>query len=271
MPTAALIRSTTMSKINTWKKFAGKVRKNSPDLLTQLASFNDAVLVTGCQRSGTTALTSVISTSEGMVDYSIGGYDELTAALILSGELKISPEGRFCFQTTYLNERYTDYYKHINDRYKIIWIIRNPFSVVYSMLHGWGRGSFAFNELFNACGYPLLTEKEKINFKRFGRLSINRARKASMSYIGKNQQLLDLEKKMGSDRILVIDYDELVRDKNRILNRIYGYINLPFDVSYAEKLHANSINKADRLTGKEVDTINNYCMPMYLQIKRLAQ
>ena len=257
-----------MRRIRTWKQFARNVRKDSPDLLCQLTLFHDAVLVTGCQRSGTTALASVISTSNGMLNHSVGEDDELTAALILSGELNVKHDGRYCFQTTYLNERYVDYYKHINDHYKIIWVIRNPFSVIYSMLHNWGN--FAFNELFISCGYPMLSDDDKKNYRYFGRLSISRVRRACMCYIGKCQQLLELDKKFGNEKILIVDYDDLVKEKDQFLTKIFKFINLPFEASYREKLHRKSVNKANRLTKKEVDTIEKYCVSVYRQVKNLT-
>ena len=91
--------------------------------------FGGAILVTGCQRSGTTILSRIITRSDGMVDYWFGRDDELDAALILSGHVWHSPVGRYCFQTTYLNECYEEYFQcDLNQ--KIIWMIRSPYSVI---------------------------------------------------------------------------------------------------------------------------------------------
>ena len=42
----------------------------------------------------------------------------------------MDPAGRFCFQTTYLNNHVFEYFEH--DHYQLIWVLRNPFSVVVS-------------------------------------------------------------------------------------------------------------------------------------------
>lgn len=135
--------------ITSWKGFARRVRSQGCQLLAHLDEFPNSVLVMACQRSGTTALARVITTSEGMTNYWFGRDDELDAALMLSGQIRYFSTRRHCFQTTYINECYREYLEHTNG-HKLIWVIRNPFSVIYSMLHNWGR--FAFNELFRACG-----------------------------------------------------------------------------------------------------------------------
>ena len=161
--------------INTWKRFARDVRAGKCKLLKELPKFDNSILVAGCQRSGTTALSRVITTSNGMVNYWFGKDDELDAALILSGNVHHVPRGRYCFQTTYLNECYIEYFDHLQ-KHRLIWIIRNPFSVIYSMMYNWG--SFAFNELFDACGAPLLGEEESRNYVRFGRIVVPRLRES---------------------------------------------------------------------------------------------
>ena len=118
--------------IQSWKRFHKEVRLKGCHLLRMLGKFKNPVLVAGCQRSGTTILSRVITQSDGMVNYPSRPDDELDAALILSGVEEHESRGRYCFQTTYLNECYTEYFRDEYD-YKLIWVLRNPFSVVYSM------------------------------------------------------------------------------------------------------------------------------------------
>jgi hypothetical protein len=47
-----------------------------------------------------------------MTQYYFGSDNELDAALILSGRVAHEPQGRYCFQTTYLNECYSEYFEH---------------------------------------------------------------------------------------------------------------------------------------------------------------
>ena len=140
---------TNTGDTQSWKRFHNEVRTNGCNLLDNLIEYPDSVLVSGCQRSGTTILARVITQSEGMVNDWRRSDDELDAALILSGKEKRKNVGRYCFQTTYLNECYGEYFNK-NYKFKLIWVLRNPLSVIYSMRYNWG--SLSFNELYDACG-----------------------------------------------------------------------------------------------------------------------
>ena len=174
------------SNIKTWQKFAKHVRSNGCNLLSRLDEFPNSVLVSGCQRSGGTMLAGIITHSEGMTDFAWSKDDELDGALILSGYADCVPEGRYCFQTTYLNECVTEYYRHTPD-FKLIWLLRNPYSVVYSLLHNWKR--FALNELFLGCGINLLPEDARRRYERYGLIAINRLTRACLSYNAKISQV----------------------------------------------------------------------------------
>ncbi len=256
-----------IAPIKSWKLFAREVRSGGCELLKELHKFDNSVLVAGCQRSGTTALSRLITSSDGMINYWFGKDDELDAALILSGQVDHKPHGRYCFQTTYLNECYTEYFDHVQD-YKLIWIIRNPFSVVYSMLNNWGR--FAFNELFDACGAALLTGKELRRYERFGQLAVSRVRRACLSYNGKVSQIFQLQDKLPGSAFIVVEYDELVEHRTYILPQIYDFIGLEYKSEYDKKLHGDSVNKAKRLSQKERQIIQNCCIPVYEQAKALS-
>lgn len=255
-----------MATINTWQSFGKKVRSQGCDLLKRLDEFPRSILVTGCQRSGTTAVTRMVTTSEGMENYWFGKDDELDAALILSGEVVHEPKGRYCFQTTYLNECYGEYFQHDQD-HRIIWVLRNPFSVVYSMLHNWGR--FAFNELFSACGASGLNAKEMKRYRMIGQLAISRIRRGCYSYNGKLSQLFELQERYKKNRLIVIDYDDLVLHKEKILPRLYELIELKYDDSYANKLHSRNIKKSNRLSARSQRTITELCLPAYEKAKKL--
>lgn len=251
--------------IRTWKQFARKIRSNGCNLLRNLDNFPDSILVTGCQRSGTTMLARIIFQSEDMVNYWVGRDDELDAALILSGQTDHPLQGgRYCFQTTYINECYEEYFKH-EERFKVIWVLRNPFSVVYSMLHNWKR--FAFNELFDACGARLLETQEKERYDFFGQLAISKLRRACLAYNGKTVQVFDLVDRLGSERVFVIDYDHLVEDKERVLPAIYEFIDLPYRETYGQLISKSSLRKAQRLSRREKAAIELICTPIYERAK----
>ena len=256
-----------LCRIRTWKKFARKVRSpRGCNLLARLDEFPNSILVTGCQRSGTTILSRIITQSDGMVNYWFGKDDELAAALILSGYVDHTPRGRYCFQTTYLNECYHEYVEH-KMGHKIIWVLRNPFSVVRSILFNWRR--FALNELFRGCGTYLLSDKEKRRYNSLGVWGISKLRRACLSFNGKVSQVFELNDRIGKYGMLVVDYDDLVEQKQRILPLIYRFIDLPYRDEYCHKIHSKSINKASRLSKHEYALIKELCSPVYDRARTL--
>jgi hypothetical protein len=59
-------------KITTWHQFEQTVRARGCNLLRRLGNFPRSILVAGCQRSGTTMLSRIITQSEGMTNYWFG-------------------------------------------------------------------------------------------------------------------------------------------------------------------------------------------------------
>ncbi len=121
-------------KIKKWQHFAKYFRQNQANLIDNLPDYKDPILVSGCQRSGTTIIANVILNHTEVLDYRRGGDSELEGALILSGHTKFEAGKRVCFQTTYLNERVQEYFKY-KGLFKLVFVIRNPYSVVYSMCY----------------------------------------------------------------------------------------------------------------------------------------
>jgi len=249
----------TGKDIKSWKSFSRDVRGTQECLLGRLDEFPDSVLVTGCQRSGGTMLSHLITNSAGMVNYWSGGDDELDAALLLSGQTPHEPRGRYCFQTTYLNERLSEYFEH--PAHYIIWLLRNPHSVVYSMVYNWKR--FALNELFLQCGYVEMDYRDRVRFQRFGILGVPPLRRAAYSYNGKVSQVFKLREGYAKDRLIVLDYDNLIRAKERLLPILYERIHLAYDSGYAESISEYSLNKKDCLRDREKELIDTVCMPIY--------
>lgn len=247
-------------KIKTWKLFAKKVRSRGCRLLKCLDHFPDSILVSGCQRSGTTIISRVITHSDGMVNYWFGKDDELDAALILSGEVGQPPKGRYCFQTTYLNECYREYFDH-HCGFRLIWVLRNPYSVVYSLLYNWRR--WTLNELFDSCAAHLLDAQMAKRYQRFGSISIPRVLKACLAYNGKVSQLFAIMDNLGKDSMMAVDYDNLVMDRDRQLMKIYSFIELPYQKRYGEMIHQKSTKKKNLLSKKEHNIVRSLCIPIY--------
>jgi len=251
--------------INSWARFEKIIRASEGELLAKLDNFHDAILVAGCQRSGTTALSRLITASDGMVNFAFGKDDELDAALILSGYINHPNIGRYCFQTTYLNDSYPEYFSHSG--YKLIWVIRQPLSVVYSMLYNWKRA--ALNRLFNRCGSLLLDERKKKQYEKFGVLAVTRLTRSCLSYNAKVEQIIEINKRLDRDQLMVIDYDQLVQKKDRMLPEIYNFIGLPYKEEYAGKIHSKSIGKSKQFPARKANFIEEICMPRYREAKKL--
>lgn len=249
-----------------WEKFHRKYRMSNSRLLKKIDHYPDVIMVGGCQRSGTTVLARVISESENMVSHQINRDDELDGARILAGDMASAVTGRHCFQTTYLNENYHEYL-HIKVNYRLIWVLRNPYSVVYSMHYNWGR--FSFNELFDACGYTELPDQLRTKYDKYGKIAIPRYIRACYSYKGKVKQALLLYEKLGSDRMMVVDYDQLVQEKDTLLKHIYDFIDLDYKQEYGTKIHGKSISKSSLLSEKEKKAIDRICMPVYREVSEL--
>lgn len=254
------------NNISDWKSFARDVRGTQEYLFERLDNFPESVLVTGCQRSGGTMLARVITNSDGMVNYWFGKDDELDAALVLSGKVEIESHGRYCFQTTYLNERYPEYFEHPS--HYIIWSLRNPNSVVYSMVYNWKR--FALNELFIQCGFNQMNYQDRIRFQRFGLLGIPPIRRSVYAYNGKIAQVFKLAKCYPEERLTVVEYDNLVREKERLLPILYEGINLAYRPEYAEPISDRSLNKRSRLSKAESQLVEDVCMPVYEEALKLV-
>lgn len=253
--------------ITSWKDFARLVRSKGCRLLKQLDRFPNSILITGCQRSGTTILSRIITQSEGMVNYRCGKDDELDAALLLAGVNTTSQPGRYCFQTTYLNECYHEYYRFAGE-HRIVWVLRNPYSVVYSMLYNWRR--FAFEELFKNCGLPLCEERVKRRYKLFGKFGVSGPCRASHAYLGKTKQLIQLHSKIPARNLLVVEYDELVANREIILPLVYDFLDLPYQSVYASKLRTSSLDKKKFLKDREIRIIRQICEPVYNEASKLT-
>jgi hypothetical protein len=247
-------------KIKTWKQFASKVRSMGCHLLYRLDEFPGSILVTGCQRSGTTMLTRIINQSDLMVDYTFGKDDELDAALILSGKVKHAPIGRYCFQTTFLNECYLEYLDHDIDN-TIIWVIRNPFSVVYSLVFNWER--WALNELFHACGTKFLDNKMQLRLEKFGVIGVPKIIRGCLAYNGKLEQAFYLKKRLKRTRFFIVDYDALVTKKDAYLPMIFDYLKIPYNPQIATVIHQTSLDKRKKLSKKNNQIIESICSPVY--------
>lgn len=264
MAAAASIPASTVRwhgpKVGSWAAFTRIVKRPDRRLLSQLDRFERPILVAGCQRSGTTAITRLIAAADGMSDYRFGADDELDAALILAGQVSVPVEGRCCFQTTYLNDRYEEYFEH--DDFTLVWVLREPLSVVYSMLNNWRRS--ALERLYEACGKQAIGQLGGISRPgRPGLFGPSRLEKACACYVSKVSQTARLAQRLHPQRMIVLDYDELIPNRERVLPRLFEFLGLPYRQRYADALHSRSVNKGRRFAPERAARIEDACLPVY--------
>lgn len=246
--------------IRSWRRFAYCVRARQPKLLRELHRFPDAVLVTGCQRSGGTMLSRVITNSGHMTRFWSSRDEELDAALILSGWMPHRARGRYCFQTTYLNERWPEYLEQTVP-FRMVWSLRNPASVVYSMVYNWRR--FALNELFLHCGYAAMDHEDRVRFQRLGLWGIPPVRRAAYAYVGKVSQLFELERRLPPGALTVLEYDRLVQHRQQLLPTLFERLGLPPRAGDADAISERSLHKKDQLDTAERVTVERLCAPTF--------
>jgi hypothetical protein len=235
-------------------------------LLVRLEDFYHPVLVAGCQRSGTTAVARLLNRADGMVDYRFGKDDELDAALILSGGVEHQPQpGRYCFQTTYLNESYAEYFER-RGHYQLIWVVREPQAVVYSMVHNWKR--FALNELFDACGKDLLDDAVAARYRRWKGLSVGAFERACLSYNAKVSQLFHLARELSAEELMVVDYNDVVGRKEEIVPVLFRFAGLPYRPVLTDGLHSRSL-KTRQISVRQQALIDTWCSPVYERARAL--
>jgi len=244
--------------IRSWAAFHAIVKQPNRPLLAKLDEYSDAILVAGCQRSGTTALARLLKRADGMIDHAFGHDDELDGALLLAGYATRGTEGRHCFQTTYLNDRFREYFDHRD--FRLIWMLREPRSVVYSMLNNWKRG--ALNRLFDACGADVLAQADPAPSMSHTWLGPSRLAKACSSYVAKTAQTAELRERLG-DRISIVDYDELVARKQELLPELCEFVGLEYDARLGDALHARSVAKREQLGARDADYVDRFCSAVY--------
>ena len=136
------------------------------------------------------------------------------------------------------------------------------------MLYNWSE--YALKQLFESCGVPVLAGIDKSMYQLFGIAAISRVRMACWAYAGKVTQLSEIWKRTGPGRVIIVNYDDLIRDRERVLPAIYAAISLPYAEKYATRLSRRSLDKADRLSRKERLLIKEIAEPVYIEATDLA-
>ncbi len=249
-------------KVESWARFHRCV-KPGRKLLGELERYPDPLLVAGCQRSGTTAVARMLSKAEGVADHRFGVDDELDAALLLCGYAELPLEGRPCFQTTYLNDRVFEYFEHGN--FRLLWIVREPRAVVHSMLNNWSRA--ALRRLYNACGRESPTSGGALRAARA--LWQSSLDKACAAYSAKTAQTFELAGRLPENRLLVVEYNDMVLNKEASIPALLRFADLPYRSELLETIHTRSA-KREPWSGRQAERVDELCRPVYERACALA-
>jgi len=195
---------------------------------------------------------------------------ELDSAQLLSGHIPFPPISgeQICLQTTYLNECYEEYIQH-PDKFRLVWLVRNPNSVIYSMVYNWKR--FALNEVFEACGLPYLDAKSRGRYDRFGILGVAPIVRAACAYNGKASQALRLREALSTERMMMVEYENLVRNKPHLMKAIFTFCGLQPDDTAGGKIHTASLSKSKQLSTNETDMVLELCGEWYQRLVELCR
>jgi hypothetical protein len=237
--------------IGSWSDFYAIV--GDDPFLAKLDEYPGALLIAGCDWSATTAITRLFKRLPSFADSSWGHDDELDGALLLAGRRERRAVGRDCFQTTYLRDRYREYFAH--DDFKLVWIVREPRATVRSLLASRGRALPARNAL-GLCG------------KSAGGQGTSRLEKACAAYLASIRQTTELKERLG-ERVAVVDYDELAADRNRLLPALCRFAGVACDAHVLRHLHGKSVRKGS-LAGFEAAIVDQLALPAYRRARAAA-
>jgi hypothetical protein len=246
-----LVRRRGERGITSWADFYAALADRP--LLGKLDDFPDALLIAGCDGSATTAVTHMFQRLPCFTDSSWSHDDELDGALLLAGERPCPGGGRHCFQTTYMRERYREYFRH--ERFKLVWIIREPRAAVHSLLANRTRR------------LPPRTAVG-LSGKSIAGQGASRLEKACATYVASIRQTLELKERLG-ERVAVVDYDELAAHRNRLLPALCRFASVPFDTPLLHHLHGKSVRKGVRPSW-EAAIIEQLALPAYRRARSVA-
>jgi len=209
-------------RVTSWQDFyAATVGQ---PLLARLDEYPDALLIDGCDWSATTAVTRLFKRLPCFADSSWSHDDELDGALLLAGLRTGATDDRHCFQTSYLREDFREYFAH--ERYRLIWIVREPRAAVCSLLGAWEKA------------LPRRAASGSIDKSAV----TSRLEKACSTYLASIGRTLEIKERLG-DRVVIIDYDELARERIRLLPALCEFASVACDSHLLRHLHGKSVRK----------------------------
>jgi hypothetical protein len=237
--------------ITSWADFYATMQDEP--FLARLDDYPDALLIAGCDWAATTAVTRLFKRLPCFTDSSWGHDDELDGALLLAGQRARAAGPRHCFQTTYVRDRYHEYFEH--ERFKLVWIVREPRAAVRSLLESRDR-ALPPRTALGLAGKSVLGQ------------GASRLEKACAAYLASIRQTLEIKDRLG-ERVAVIDYDELAADRGRLLPALCRFAAVGCDAYVLRHLHGKSVRKGV-LASWETAIVDQLALPAYRRARSAA-
>jgi hypothetical protein len=241
---SSLIHGRVDRDVVSWSGFYAAIADRP--FLAKLDDFSDALLISGCDWSATTAVTRMFKRLPCFADSSWSHDDELDGALLLGGLRARLSDGRHCFQTSYVRESYPEYFKH--DDYRLVWIVREPRAAVRSLLCDRQRT------------LPRRTMLGLASKSEAGQAA-SRLEKACATYVASMRQTVELKTRL-RERMAVVDYDELAADRARILPALCRFAAVGCEARLLHHLHGKSVRKT-ALADWEARVVDELAEPSY--------
>lgn len=248
---AQLVSRRGAAGITSWSDFYAALADEP--FLDKLDDYPESLLIAGCDWAATTAVTRLFKRLPCFAVSSWGHDDELDGALLLAGRSERRATGRHCFQTTYVREHYREYFTH--DRFKLVWIVREPRAAVCSLLASRERALPA-RTVLGLAG------------KSAGGQGASRLEKACAAYVATIRQTIELKERLG-DRVAIIDYDELASERNRLLPALCRFAAVDCDAHLLRHLHGKSVRKG-ALASFEAAIVDQLALPAYRRARSAA-
>ncbi len=256
-----------------------RIRKNLWQRAHPVRGQRKPVFIVGCHRSGTTMLTHIFRKS-----YHTSVYNERDPAAFIGARLRPVDQiddlierspGRFIVFKPICDSQWIDRILRVRPNATAIWIYRNYRDAAASMVKKWGgHQKRAMTSLVNGELKPPHWRAERIDSKT---LELTKAlyspdmsyhSAALLAWYLRNQIFFDLKLEERED-VIVVKYEDLVKDPSRLFNQVFDYIGCEFNENLITDVHELSIEK-----GKDIsypDELIDACESMQRDLDRVLE
>lgn len=234
-----------------------KIKKGSHFQKLPTSKYKNLLLF-GCQRTGTTWATNILGK---YLPNTFAFSEKQTFYFLLDNY--IIPEvyaDLLIFKTTFINQEIESHENCLANTHFLL-MVRNPFSVVYSLVHNFGM-------LAEVSVYYESRRKESDLVE-----TDNKKLKMAVEIYRQSMRVsLDMLKKFDQSKMKVVFYDDMVLNTQEVLADIANFLDL--DITDCQKTITNgnslSLNKWHQLSQEELKFIRDYAQPIWKQFLEAA-